>query len=193
MSSSVPTSKSRWLAWLLGLSLLVNAGFLAGFIYHRYWVAPSVERTELVQQVLQLDPDQRAVLVEIQGEVRSEARAGFRAARQHHKELVQLMRQDRMDMPALERYLRATTEPQIAMQRDLILRLLKFRDALTPEQREIFDQKIERPGFMMRVAGMPGPMWRAHGCRRPPAGSGDQPPPDPAELQPPVPPPPPNP
>lgn len=166
MSNRISVEKKRWLPWLFGLSLLMNCGFLGGFVYHRYSMLPPPERLEHAQNTLQLNAQQRAALAGIQGDIRSEARENFRLTRERHHELVLLLRNDSMDLPALERHLRATTEPQVAMQRDVILRMLTFRDTLTPEQKIVFNEKMERPGFLLRLAGFAGPMWRGQGCHR---------------------------
>lgn len=166
MSNRISSGKLRWLPWLFGFSLLINLGFLGGFVYHRYLMPPPPEHLEQAQQTLQLNAEQRAALVKIQRDIRNQARENFRVTRERHRELVQLLRNDTMDLPALERHLRATTEPQVAMQRDVILRMLTFRNALTPGQKAIFNEKMERPGFLLRLAGFAGPMWRGHGCHR---------------------------
>lgn len=163
MSNRILSGKSRWVPWLFGFSLLINLGFIGGFLYHRYMMPPPPDRLEHAERMLQLNSEQRAMLAKIQGDIRGEARDNFRMTRERHHELVLLLRNDKMDMPALERHLRATTEPQVAMQRDVILRMLKFRDALNPEQKVIFNEKIERPGFLLRLAGFAGPMSRGQG------------------------------
>jgi uncharacterized membrane protein len=165
--------KNFWLAWLLGISLLVNISLVGGFIYHRHFMPPPPEPSEQAQRTLQLTNAQRETLQKLQGEIRNESRESMQVMRERHVELVQLMRRDQLDLPALEVHLRATTEPQVAMQRDVILRLLTFRDTLNPDQKKIFNEKMQRPGFMLHLAGFPGPMWRPHGChnRR---GPGDE-------------------
>ncbi len=166
MSNRILSGKLRWLPWLFGLSLLVNLGFFGGFLYHRYMMPPPPERLKHAELTLQLSAEQRAMLARIQDDIRNEARENFRMTRERHRELVVLLRKDEMDLPALERHLRATTEPQVAMQRDVILRMLAFRNALNPEQKVIFNEKMERPGFLLRLAGFSEPMWRGHGCHR---------------------------
>jgi uncharacterized membrane protein len=156
----------RWLPWLFGVSLLINCGFLGGFVYHRYVMSPPKDRLDRAQHSLALNDAQVAELGKIQDTIRDDARENFRVTRERHKDMVLLLRQEPVNMPALEMHLRATTEPQVAMQRDIILRLLAFRDTLSAEQKAAFNEKIERPGFMLRLAGFPGPMWRPHDCRK---------------------------
>ena len=169
--------KLRWLPWVLGLSVLINTGFVAGFIYHRHIMLPAPERLAAVQQNLQLSDAQREGLMKVQRDLREEARENMALTRTHHQELVALLRKDQIDLPALEKHLRATTEPQVGMQRDVILRLLAFRDTLNPAQKEIFNEKMERPGFLLHLAGFPGPLWHSHHChpgdtQQPPPGAG---------------------
>jgi Spy/CpxP family protein refolding chaperone len=163
--------KFSWQAWLLGLSLLVNAGVVASYLYHRYVMLPPPERWQSAQKSLDLTEAQRADLHQLQRDLRETARRNMIAMREHHRELVELLRHDEVDLAALESHLRATTEPQVGMQRDVILRTLAFRDTLTPEQKRTFNQKIERPGFLLHLAGFPGPMWRSHHCRDKPGKS----------------------
>ena len=40
--------KLRWLPWVLGLSVLINTGFVTGFIYHRHIMLPAPERLAAV-------------------------------------------------------------------------------------------------------------------------------------------------
>jgi uncharacterized membrane protein len=164
--SETMTQKNFWLVWLLGISLLINLSLVGGFIYHRHFMPPPPEPSERAQRVLQLSDTQREALQKLQGDIRNEARESGEVMRARHAELVQLMRSEPLDLQALEVHLRATTEPQVAMQRKVILRLLAFRDTLNPDQKKIFNEKMQRPGFMLHLAGFPGPMWRAHDCRR---------------------------
>jgi Spy/CpxP family protein refolding chaperone len=161
-----PARKFNWLAWLLGLSLLINAGLVAGYVYHRYLMLPPPERWQSAQKTLQLTDAQRDDLHRLQRDLREGARRNMVSMRSHHHELVELLRRDEVDLATLESHLRATTEPQVGMQRDVILRMLAFRNTLNPEQKRIFNEKIERPGFLLHLAGFPGPMWRSHHCQK---------------------------
>lgn len=163
--NSTFSRKSFWLGLLLGFSLLVNLGFVAGFIYHRHYMMPPAEHYQKVQQQLQLTLPQKTALLNLQQQIREEMRDNVQSTREHHRELVEELRREPLDLPALEKNLRATTEPQIAMQREVILRLLAFRDTLNPEQKNIFNEKLERPGFLLHLAGFPGPLWRQSHCR----------------------------
>lgn len=177
--SEQPSSRSfRWLPWLFGVSLLINCGFLGGFVYHRYLMPPPKDRLEQVQHMLSLTPEQTAALGSIQSAIRDEARDNFRLTRERHQELVVLLRQEPVNIPALELHLRATTEPQITMQREVMLRLLAFRDTLNADQKAVFNEKIERPGFLLRLAGFSNAMWRPQKCRKD-DGDDDAPPPPP--------------
>jgi len=164
--SDKPARKLTWQSWLLGLSLLINFGLLGGYVYHRYIMLPPPERWQGAQKNLHLSEAQRTELMELQRDLRKQAAKNMAVMREHHDEFVELLRQDQIDLGALEMHLRATTEPQVGMQRDVILRMLKFRDHLTADQKKIFNEKMERPGFLLRLAGFPGPMWRSHHCRR---------------------------
>jgi uncharacterized membrane protein len=173
MSDRNSSRSFRWLPWLFGLSLLINGGFLGGFVYHRYLMPPPQDRLDQAQRILSLSDEQRAALATIQRALRDEARDNFHLTRERHQELVVLLRQEPMNMQALELHLRATTEPQVAMQRDVILRLLAFRDTLNPAQKALFNEKIEHPGFMLRLAGFPKSMWRPHDGRKKGGGAMD--------------------
>ena len=168
--SETTSRKNFWLAWLLGISLLINLSLVGGFIYHRHFMPPPPEASERAQRVLQLSDAQRETLQKLQGEIRNEARESGEVMRARHAELVELMRHEPLDLPALEVHLRATSEPQVAMQRQVILRLLAFRDTLTADQKKVFNEKMQHPGFMLHLAGFPGPMWRSHNCHRGPDG-----------------------
>lgn len=151
---------NKWLPWLLGISVLVNAGLLGGFFYHRHFMLPSPEQLEHAQSSLQLSHDQREALIAIQRGIRDDARASMRETHQHYQDMVDLLRRDQRDLPALEQSLRAVSEPQVTLQRNVILRLLDFRDSLTPPQKVVFNEKMQHQGFLLRLAGFPGPMWR---------------------------------
>lgn len=183
MSEQHSSRSFRWLPWLLGLSLLINCGFLGGFVYHRYLMPPPKDRLDRAQAALSLTSEQTAALARIQETIRDEARDNLRLMRDRHQELVGLLRQEPVNIPALELHLRATTEPQVAMQREVILRMLAFRDTLNASQKAVFNEKIERPGFLVRLAGFPNAMWRSPNCRK--GGADDDMPPPPPMLPPP--------
>lgn len=164
---------NKWLPWLLGISVLFNIGLLGGFIYHRHFMLPSPEQLEKAQSGLQLSHNQREQLIAIQRGIRDDARASMRDTHQHYQDLVNILRSDQRDLPALEQSLRAVSEPQVTLQRNVILRLLDFRDSLTPPQKVLFNDKMQHPGFLLRLAGFPGPMWRGHGCHRDGRHAGD--------------------
>ena len=133
--------KRYWVYLLLALSLLVNAGVLAG-AWFQVWRAEGATELaffgmghERVPEYLKLDHTQRERWHAMERDFVAALNSAGREIQTHRERLVREIFAAQPDAPAIERERAAIFALQEAQQRSIIGQLLKEREMLSAEQR----------------------------------------------------------
>jgi len=133
--------KRYWVYLLLALSLLVNAGVLAGAWLQASSAEGATEVAffgmghERVPDYLKLDPMQRERWHAMEQDFVTSLNEAGRAIQTHREHLVRAIFSAQPDAAVIERERTAIFTLQEAQQRSVIAQLLKEREMLSPEQR----------------------------------------------------------
>ncbi|MBE0623464.1 MAG: periplasmic heavy metal sensor [Burkholderiales bacterium] len=133
--------KRYWLFLLLALSLLLNAGVLAGAWYQASRAEGAIEFAlfgmghERVPDYLKLDRTQRERWHAMEQDFVKSLNDAGRAIHAHRERLVREIFSAQPDEPVIERERAAIFALQQAQQRSVIAQLLKEREMLSAEQR----------------------------------------------------------
>ncbi len=133
--------KRYWLYLLLVLSLLINAGVLAGAWFQARRAEGATELAffgmghERVPDYLKLDPAQRGRWHTMEQDFVNTLNDAGREIQMHRERLVREIFSPQPDASAIERERAAIFALQEAQQRSVIAQLLKEREMLSPEQR----------------------------------------------------------
>ena len=133
--------KRYWVYLLLALSLLINAGVLAGAWYQAGRTEGATEVAffgmghERVPDYLKLDPAQRERWRAMEQDFVIALNDTGRAIQTHRERLVRELFSAQPDAAVIERERGAIFALQQAQQRSVIAQLLKEREMLNPEQR----------------------------------------------------------
>ena len=147
--------RTRWLILALVFSGMVNVAAIGTIGYH-WWKVRSAARPFSrshrpmmrgpMHEALSLSPAQMQKLHEQRRQIVediSKMRQGLTESRAH---LMQLLRSPDPDSMAVEEILQEIASSQLAVERKVIQNILQMKEALTPEQREMLLQMIERRG-----------------------------------------------
>ena len=133
--------KRYWVYLLLALSLLINAGVLAGAWYQARRTAGATELAffgmghERVPDYLKLDRTQRERWHAMEQDFVKALNDAGREIQAHRERLVREILSTQPDVAAIERERASIFALQEAQQRNVIAQLLKEREMLRPEQR----------------------------------------------------------
>ncbi len=133
--------KRYWVYLLLALSLLVNAGVLAGAWFQASRAGGATELAffgmghERVPDYLKLDPKQRERWHAMEQDFVKTLNDAGRKIQTHRERLVREIFSAQADAAAIERERASIFALQEAQQRSVIAQLLKEREMLSPEQR----------------------------------------------------------
>jgi Spy/CpxP family protein refolding chaperone len=133
--------KRHWVAVLLALSLLVNAGVLAGAWLQASRAAGTTELAlfgmghERVPEYLKLDATQREHWHAMEQDFVKALNDAGREIQTHRERLVREIFSAQPDAAVIERERASIFALQEAQQRSVIAQLLKEREMLSPEQR----------------------------------------------------------
>ncbi|MDP1537026.1 MAG: periplasmic heavy metal sensor [Burkholderiales bacterium] len=133
--------KRYWVHLLLVLSLLVNAGVLAGAWFQSWRAEGATELTffgmghERVPDYLKLDPTQRERWHVMERDFVKTLNDAGRDIQTHRERLVREIFSTQPDADLIERERASIFALQAAQQRNVIAQLLKEREMLSPEQR----------------------------------------------------------
>jgi len=133
--------KRYWVYLLLALSLLVNAGVLAGAWFQASRAEGATELAffgmghERVPEYLKLDRSQRERWHAMEQDFVKALNDAGREIQTHRERLVREIFSAQPDAPLIERERAAIFALQEAQQRSVIAQLLKEREMLSPEQR----------------------------------------------------------
>lgn len=133
--------KRYWVYLLLALSLLVNAGVLAGAWFQAWRAEGAAELAffgmghERVPEYLKLDPAQRERWHAMEQDFVKTLNDAGREIQTHRERLVRELFSAQPDAAAIERERASIFALQEAQQRGVIAQLLKEREMLNPEQR----------------------------------------------------------
>ena len=133
--------KRYWVHLLLALSLLVNAGVLAGAWFQAWRAEGAAELAffgmghERVPDYLKLDRAQRERWHAMEQDFVTTLNDAGREIQAHRERLVREIFSAQSDAAVIERERAAIFALQQAQQRSVIAQLLKERDMLSPEQR----------------------------------------------------------
>lgn len=133
--------KRYWVYLLLALSLLVNAGVLAGAWFQASRAGGATELAffgmghERVPDYLKLDPKQRERWHAMEQDFVKTLNDAGREIQTHRERLVREIFSAQADAAAIERERASIFALQEAQQRSVIAQLLNEREMLTPEQR----------------------------------------------------------
>jgi len=133
--------KHRWVYLLLALSLLVNAGVLAGAWFQASRAEGTTELAffgmghERVPEYLKLDPAQRERWHAMEQDFVKTLNDSGREIQAHRERMVRAILSAQPDAAVIERERASIFALQEAQQRGVIAQLLKEREMLNPEQR----------------------------------------------------------
>jgi Spy/CpxP family protein refolding chaperone len=133
--------KRYWVYLLLVLSLLINAGVLAGAWFQASRAEGATELAffgmghERVPEYLKLDRTQRERWHAMEQDFVKSLNDAGREIQTHRERLVREIFSAQPDAPVIERERAAIFALQEAQQRSVIAQLLKEREMLSPEQR----------------------------------------------------------
>lgn len=133
--------KRYWVHLLLALSLLINAGVLAGAWFQAWRADGATERAffgmghERVPDYLKLDRSQRERWHVMEQEFVKSLNDAGRDIQTHRERLVRAIFSTQPDAAAIERERVSIFALQEAQQRSVIAQLLKEREMLSPQQR----------------------------------------------------------
>jgi len=133
--------KRYWVYLLLALSLLINAGVLAGAWFQASRADGATELAffgmghERVPDYLKLDPKQRERWHAMEQDFVKTLNDAGREIQTHRERLVREIFSAQADAAAIERERASIFALQEAQQRSVIAQLLKEREMLSPEQR----------------------------------------------------------
>lgn len=166
---------SRWTQVLLGLSLLLNAFVLAGFIYRSWIMPPAFERPvpppgsrpstlELVAQDVNMDEGQRQALKGVFDTYAAQRRDRQRDSQKLREQIAEEYRKPTVDMARVETLIDQLTDQRAESQKESLRALAALEAGLRPDQRERLNQivadRLANPPWMQRPPGSaprPGP------------------------------------
>ncbi len=163
---------SRLLQVLLGLSLLLNGFFVAGFVF-RSWIAPlPFERRmpppppggrtnnvlELVANDVNIDSGQRQELRGVFDEYSMSRRERFREIQRLREDIVTEYKRSALDQTRLQPLIDKLGDLRADQQKDTLRALAQMEAKLKPEQRERMHQVLadRLAGPPLRQPGAPG-------------------------------------
>ncbi|CAN5862040.1 hypothetical protein BH11PSE3_BH11PSE3_05970 [soil metagenome] len=161
---------SRLLQILLGLSLLLNAFFVAGFVF-RSWIAPlPFERRmppppggrgnllEMVANDVNIDAGQRQALRGVFDDYSMARRERFREIQKLREEIVAEYKRSALDQARLQPLIDKLGDLRADQQKDTLRALAQIEAKLKPEQRERMHEVLadRLAGPPPRQPGAPG-------------------------------------
>lgn len=150
MNNGIPRSSLRI---LLLLSLLLNVAVLAGFLYQRYFALPDA-RIEVIADRLGLNKAEQNALTEMRHAVFAEVQDLRRNSAEPNAALRRLVANQAANDPELATALARIADERALIQKDAIARLIAFRDKLSPQARQRFNEAIQQKGFMLSLFGV---------------------------------------
>lgn len=174
---------NRFIQLLLGLSLLLNAFVLAGFIY-RSWISPPSfhamppmpppppgprpSPVELLAQDLHLDDKQRAALRDLMETYGAARRERLHQIQRLRDETSVELRAPTFNMTRIENLVDEVSRLRADQQKENLRAMARFEPALSPEQRErlhtiLADRYANPMPPRPRQPGGPPPGGAAHG------------------------------
>ena len=150
MKNGTPRSSLRI---LLLLSLLLNVAVLVGFLYQRYFALPDT-RIEVIAERLGLSETEQMALADMRHAVFAEVRNLRKNSAEPNAALRLLVASRSADDPELASALGRIADERALIQKDAIARLIAFRDKLSPQARQRFNDAIQQKGFMLSLFGV---------------------------------------
>jgi Spy/CpxP family protein refolding chaperone len=161
----------QWLKYLLIFSLSINMGGVAAFLYSKYWVRPKQvsDQTQLPPSLkelvtfLNLNPEQSEMFQKIFTTHRQDMRARHQEINSKRKELLALLKSVDTSWSDFQAKLEELRDIQFQGEEASLGFLLKLRQHLKPEQREVIDNFMECR--LLKGQGEKGEWCKARGMR----------------------------
>ncbi len=142
----------RWMNVLLIASLSLNLMLIGGFLYQRLVIQPRLQ-TEWAAKALKLDDRQRSELQQLIAWRKTRLRQALDEMHLETTTIKHALRDARSDDPVLKMAMQRLNGKRQELQMETLEKVFSFRDNLSSDQRQLFNQMSERPGFVLNLIG----------------------------------------